>query len=218
MTGTNKRRQEMILEKFSLAGKAAIVTGSGRGIGKAIAVVFAEAGADVVCCSRTMSEVEASADAIRTMGRRALAISCDVRDSAQVAAMVEKTAQEFGHIDILVNNAGGGSFGAVTKMPHGAFETDLLLNLTSMFICSKAVAKFMLDQKSGCIVNISSRESQVPAMGLSAYAAAKAAVNSFTLTLAWELGACLSNPDVVPERARFSVLFSFGSTITRTHS
>jgi len=128
----------MILGKFSLAGKVAIVTGSGRGIGKAIAMVFAEAGADVVCCSRTVSKAEADADAIRTIGHRALAFLCDVRDCEQVEAMVEKTVRQFGRIDILVNNAGGGSFGAVRKMPQGAFEADLLLNLTSMFICGIA--------------------------------------------------------------------------------
>lgn len=178
----------MILDRFSLAGKVAIVTGSGRGIGKAIALAFAEAGADVVCCSRTASEIEASADAIRAMGRRALAIRCDVTDGQEVEAMVGKTAAELGHIDILVNNAGGGSFGAVTKMTQSALEADLSLNLTSMFLSSRAVARFMLEHKSGCIINISTRESQVPAMGLSAYAAAKAGVNSFTLTLAWELG------------------------------
>lgn len=177
----------MILDRFSLNGKVAIITGSGRGIGKAIALAFAEAGADITCAARTQNQIEATAEEVRAIGRRALAIPCDVGDSDQVKSMVEKTATEFGHIDILVNNAGGGSFGGIRTMPRSTFEADISQNLTSIFICSQAVSTHMLDQKSGCIINISTRESQVPAMGLSAYAASKAGVNSFTLTLAWEL-------------------------------
>ena len=177
----------MILDRFALDGKVAIVTGAGRGIGKGIALAFAEAGADLVCAARTVSQIEATAAEIRKLGRKALAIPCDVQDSQQVESMVSKTMEEFGHIDILVNNAGGGSFAGVTKMTQSAFEADLRLSLTSVFMCSKAVAKVMLEQKVGSIVNISSRESQVPSLGLSAYGAAKAGVNSFTLTLAWEL-------------------------------
>jgi len=177
----------MILDRFSLNGKVAIVTGSGRGIGRATALAFAEAGADVTCCARTVSQIEDTASAIQELERRAIAVPCDVQDAEQVEAMVKRTLEKFGRIDILVNNAGGGSFSSVRKMSQSVFESDLLLSLTSIFICSKAVADVMLEQKSGCIINISTRESQVPALGLSAYAAAKAGVNSFTLTLAWEL-------------------------------
>jgi len=178
----------VILDLFSLSGKTAIVTGSGRGIGKAIALAFGEAGADVVCTARTIGQIEATADRIREMGRKAMAIPCDVMNSEQVERLVETAIREWGHLDILVNNAGGGSFGGVIRMSWSTFEADLHQNLTSTFICSRAVAPHMLAQKSGCIINISTRESQVPAMGLSAYAAAKAGVNSLTLTLAWELG------------------------------
>ncbi len=177
----------MILDRFALNGKVAIVTGSGRGIGKAIALAFAEAGADIVCAARTQNQIETTAEEVRALGRKAIAIPCDVGDSDQVTTMVEKTIAEFGHIDILVNNAGGGSFGGIRTMPRSTFEADISQNLTSIFICSQAVSTHMLVQKSGCIINISTRESQVPAMGLSAYAASKAGVNSFTLTLAWEL-------------------------------
>ncbi|MFC2027406.1 SDR family NAD(P)-dependent oxidoreductase [Chloroflexota bacterium] len=178
----------MILDRFSLNGKVAIVTGSGRGIGKAIALAFAEAGADITCTARTQNQIEITAEGVRTLGRKALAVPCDVGDSNQVTSMVEKTVAEFGHIDILVNNAGGGSFGGIRTMPRSTFEADIQQNLTSIFMCSQAVSQYMLDQKSGCIINISTRESQVPAMGLSAYAASKAGVNSLTSTLAWELG------------------------------
>ncbi len=177
----------MILDRFLLTGKVAIVTGSGRGIGKAISVAFAEAGADIVCSARTQEQIEATAEEVRAFGRRALAVPCDVGNSEQVNSMVEKTIAEFGHIDILVNNAGGGSFGGIRNMLQSIFEADIQQNLTSIFLCSQAVSKYMLEQKSGCIINISTRESQVPAMGLSAYAASKAGVNSLTSTLAWEL-------------------------------
>lgn len=177
----------MILDRFYLTDKVAIVTGSGRGIGKATALTFAEAGAHVTCCARTVSEIEDTASAIHGLERKAIAVPCDVGSTEQVDAMVKKTLEKFGRIDILVNNAGGGTFSSVRNMSRSAFESDLQQNLTSTFICSKAVADVMLEQKSGCIINISTRESQVPALGLSAYAASKAGVNAFTLTLAYEL-------------------------------
>ena len=177
----------MILDRFALTDKVAIVTGAGRGIGKGIALAFAEAGADLVCIARTVSQIEETAAEIRKLGRKALAIPCDVRDSQQVESMVNKTVEEFGHIDILVNNAGGGHFRTLMAASERSFESDLRTNLNSVFICTKAVAKVMLEQKAGSIINISSRESQIPSLGMGAYGAAKAGVNSFTRTLAWEL-------------------------------
>jgi len=177
----------MILDRFALNGKVAIVTGDGRGIGKGIALAFAEAGADLVCAARTVSEIEATAAEVRALGRKALVTPCDVRDEEQVDNMVNMTRQEFGRIDILVNNAGAGFFRPVMQMSQRAWEAVLRENLTSMFICSKAVAKVMLEQKAGSIVNISSRDSIIPSVGMIAYGAAKAGVNSFTRTLAWEL-------------------------------
>ncbi len=95
--------------------------------------------------------------------------------------------QEFGHIDILVNNAGGGIFRTVMGASPRSFESDLRTNLVSVFLCIKAVAPVMQQQKQGSIINISSRESQMPSLGMGAYGAAKAGVNSITRTLAWEL-------------------------------
>jgi len=177
----------VILDKFSLKGKVAIVTGSGRGIGKGIALAFADAGADMVCVSRTTSQIEATVAEVRAMGRKALAITCDVRDGEQVQKMVDRTRQEFGKIDILVNNAGGGFYKPAMQMSERAWETTIRGNLTATFIVSQAVARVMLEQKSGAIVNISSRQSQLPSVGQIAYGAAKAGINSLTLTLAWEL-------------------------------
>lgn len=178
----------MILDRFSLAGKVAIVTGAGRGIGRGIALKFAEAGADVVCVARTASEIESAAESVRALGRRALAIPGDVVDGEQVQAFVDRAMKEFGHIDILVNNAGGStSFGPLMKTSERAFLAVLRLNLIAPFLCSKAVAKVMLEQRSGSIINISSGDSLIPCTGLAPYGAAKAGLNSLTRTMAWEL-------------------------------
>ncbi|MFC1999797.1 SDR family NAD(P)-dependent oxidoreductase [Chloroflexota bacterium] len=177
----------MILDRFKLDGKVAIVTGSGRGIGKGIALAFAEAGADVVCAARTGSEIEAVAAEVRALGRNASAVPCDVRDEDQVEHMVNVVKGEFGRIDVLVNNAGAGFYTPVMQMSQRAFESVLRTNLTSAFLCSKAVAQVMLEQRAGSIINISTRDSIIPCPGMIAYGAAKAGVNSFTRTLAWEL-------------------------------
>ena len=184
---TSLREMEMILDRFSLDGKVAIVTGSGRGIGRGIALAFAEAGAHVVCTARTASEIEAVAVEVRALGRRALVIPCDVREADQVENMVASAKRELGHIDILVNNAGAGSYRPAIQTSERVWESTLRENLTTVFLCSKAVAATMLEQKAGSIVNISSRESQIPSLGMIAYGAAKAGVNSLTRTLAWEL-------------------------------
>ncbi len=177
----------MILDRFSLKGKVAIVTGAGRGIGQGIAVGLAEAGADIVCTARTADQIEATAASVRQIGRRALAVACDVREPEQVGNMVQAAVRELGHIDVLVNNAGGGLFRTVMGASQRSFESDLRTNLVSVFLCIKAVAPIMQQQKQGSIINISSRESQMPALGMGAYGAAKAGINNITRTLAWEL-------------------------------
>lgn len=188
----------MILDRFSLAGKVAIVTGAGRGIGQGIALGFAEAGADIVCTARTADQIEGTASRVRETGRRALAVACDVREAKQVQSMVQAAVQEFGHIDILVNNAGGGLFRTVMGASQRSFESDLRTNLVSVFLCIKAVAPIMQEQKQGSIINISSRESQMPALGMGAYGAAKAGVNSITRTLAWELAPYVRVNSILP--------------------
>ncbi len=178
----------MILDEFSLHGKVAIITGAGRGIGHGIAVAFAEAGADIVCCARTADQVEATAAQARTFGRRALAMACDVTDTQQVDRIVNRALEEFGRIDVLVNNAGGATFCPAMKTSERRWEAVLRLNLTAAFFFTKAVAAHMLERKSGSIINISSGDSRLPAPGMVAYAAAKAGINSMTNTMAWELG------------------------------
>lgn len=177
----------MILDMFALTAKVAVVTGAGRGIGKGVALAFAEAGADLVLVDITPDPIEKARYEVERLGRRALAIACDVREADQVDAMVTNARDEFGHIDVLVNNAGGTPFKPTLKTSLRTWDAIVRQNLTTTFLCSKAVSMVMLDQKIGSIINISSRDSQIPSLNMAAYGAAKAGVNSLTRTLAWEL-------------------------------
>jgi 7-alpha-hydroxysteroid dehydrogenase len=161
-------------------------------------MAFAEAGADVTCAARTVSEIEATAAEVRKIGRHALAIPCDVRNAEQVQNMVNKTVDKFGHIDILVNNAAAAEYGKLMDTNPSSFASDLNACLISAFLCIKAVAPVMQKQKSGSIINISSRQSQMPSLGQGPYGAAKAGMNSITKTLAWELAPYIRVNSILP--------------------
>jgi 3-oxoacyl-[acyl-carrier protein] reductase len=155
-------------------------------------LAFAEAGAAVVIAEINAEMGQRTVREISTgVGVKAQFIATDVSSKESVMAMVDTAVTTFGHVDILVNNAAGDMAsqptGAAIEMSESGFESDLRLCLTSVFTCSKAVARVMLEQKAGSIINISSRESQMPSVGLLAYGAAKSGVNSLTKTLAWEL-------------------------------
>lgn len=173
----------MILSKFSLKDKIAIVTGAGRGIGKGIALGFAQAGAHVAVSSRTLEQVEATADEIRKLGRKSIAVQADVRESDQVRHMIDQTVKEFGRIDILVNNAGGGFHAPLLDLSERAWDALIKENTRPVFLCSKEAARVMVEQKSGAIINISSIAGFVAG---GAYGAAKAAVNNLTISMARE--------------------------------
>ena len=171
---------------FSLEGRVAIVTGASRGIGKTLALGLAQAGADVVVAARTADRLDRTADEIRVLGRRALAIPTDVRINEQVINMVEKTLEEFKRVDILVNNAGSGFFSPTIKVSEGGWNAIMRENLTQYFLCCKAVAETMMEQVQGSIINISSVESLRATISNPAYAASKAGINSLTQSLAVE--------------------------------
>ncbi len=149
----------MILDSFKLDGKVAIITGAGRGLGRAMAVKFAETGADIVAAARTQSQLEETAEAVKKTGRKCLIVPTDVTISAQVNALAEATIKEFGKIDILINNAGGGDGGAGKQLPEISDEDwrrGIDTNLTSQFYGCRAVAPQMVKQKRGKIINIAS--------------------------------------------------------------
>ncbi len=176
----------MILERFRLDDKVAVVTGAGRGIGQAIALAFAECGAHVVCSARSQNEIEASAERVRGFGRRALAVPCDVNERAQLEALVAETMREFGRIDILVNNAGGWPPKPALQTSEKYFEQALRFNVTSAFLLSRFVIPHMLERDGGTIVNISSAAGRIPMSGFVAYGTSKAALSFMTRELALE--------------------------------
>jgi len=176
----------MNLPMFALTGKVAIVTGGGRGIGRAIALGLAQAGADVVVAARTAAEIEDTATKIEDKGRKALAIPTDVRNFDQVANMLDKTLALFGRVDILVNNAGGMFTAQALSMSARAWEAIIRENLDSVFICSRIIGEQMVKQKAGSIISISSVAGLGPYLDNAAYGAAKAGIINLTKTLAVE--------------------------------
>ncbi len=176
----------MGLSMFALTDKVAIVTGAGRGIGRAIALGFARAGADVVVAARTAAEIEDTAALVRREGRKALAVPTDVQDADQVKNLLSQTMDAFSRIDILVNNAGGNIFSNVLDMSVEFWENIVKQNLTSTFLCSRIIGEAMVKQKSGNIINMSSVTASSPLPRGAAYGAAKAGIISLTQTLAVE--------------------------------
>jgi 7-alpha-hydroxysteroid dehydrogenase len=177
----------LILERFRLTDRAAIVTGAGRGIGAGIALGFAEAGADVVCAARTASQLEETAARIRALGRRALVVPCDVTDPAQLERLVAAALEAFGRLDVLVNNAGGTPPRAALDTSLEFFEKAYRFNTTSAFLLTKLCVPRMVETAGGgAVVNVSSRAGGMPQTGFVAYGAAKAALNFATRVLAAE--------------------------------
>ena len=173
---------------MKLAGTVAIVTGGGRGIGRATAEAFAGEGASVAVCARSTSEIEETAGAIRSSGGKALAVAADVSREADVADMVRRVLETFGRIDVLVNNAGTNlPYREVVDLTLDEWRRVLDVNLTGPFLCSRAVLPAMIEQGSGKIVNISSIGGRSGAAGRSPYRPTKAALVNFTQCLAAEV-------------------------------
>ena len=180
----------MNIPSFSLDGKIAIVTGSRRGIGKAIALTFAEAGADVAVCDQVMEDglLEATSEEIRKLGRRSLAIQADICRKADVDSLVQRVVDEFGGIDILVNNAAIDIRAPLVELGEDDWDKVIDVNLKGCFLCCQAAGKRMVELKKGNIINIVSQLAfrSLPTMG--AYCISKAGVVMLTRVLARELG------------------------------
>jgi NAD(P)-dependent dehydrogenase (short-subunit alcohol dehydrogenase family) len=176
----------MAISSEELRDRVAIVTGAGQGIGRAIAVELAKAGAHVVACGRRLAPVEAAAEAVRAHGGRALALTCDVADAAQVEHVVAETMRAFGRIDLLVNNAGYRIRAPLDQLPRHEWDAMVGTNLTGVFLFCQAVGRVMIQQRAGKIVNITSVAGRSGSRGMAAYAAAKAGVTVLTQSLGAE--------------------------------
>ena len=167
--------------------RVAIVTGGSRGIGEAIVQHLAKAGAHVVIVARNADKLNGVVDSIKGSGGSAEAISCDVADSAAVAAMVDKVADTHGRIDVLVNNAGITKDGLLLRMDDADFDTVIATNLKSAFVATKTAARYIMRSKAGRIINISSVAGVVGNAGQANYAASKAGLIGFSKSVAKEL-------------------------------
>lgn len=179
----------MTADRFSLEGRIALVTGGTRGIGKAIALAFARAGAKVVTVSRKQEAVDATVAELRAAGPGAAGIACNVSKDDDALAMVAQAAAAFGGLDILVNNAAVNPvFGPVENTTVGAFDKIIAVNLRAPFEIAKAVRPHFLARGGGAIVNISSIGAVSPEPGLGIYSVSKAAIISLTQVMAKEWG------------------------------
>jgi 7-alpha-hydroxysteroid dehydrogenase len=176
----------VIIDRFRVDGRVAMVTGAGRGIGRGIAKAFAEAGADVACAARTESELEETASAIRALGRRAIVVRCDVTVLADLETLIARTLGELGRIDLVVNNAGGWPPSSITKTTETSFEEAFRFNVVSAFTLSRLSIPHMT-ASGGAILNISSALSHLVEKPFVVYGTCKAALNHMTRLMAYEL-------------------------------
>lgn len=174
---------------FDLKGRKAVVSGAGRGIGKAIALGLARAGADIGLVARTESELNAVADEIKEIGRRAAVRASDLTVTADIPELISGLAGDLGGIDILVNNAGTNIPQDSVDVSEAAWDTVMAINLKSCFFMAQAVGKVMIEQgRGGRIINISSQTGSVALIKRAAYCASKAGLNLVTKVLAMEWG------------------------------
>ncbi len=173
---------------IDLSGRVALVTGASRGIGQHVAVALARAGADVAVLATSEDRAAPVAAEVRALGRRSLALGADVSDFAAAQAAVERVIAELGQVDILVNNAGITKDGLLLRMAEGDFDRVVSVNLKGCFNFCRAAARPLMKSKHGRIVNVTSIVGLIGNAGQSNYAAAKAGIVGFTMSLAKELG------------------------------
>ena len=198
----------------SLAGKVALVTGGGRGIGRAIAVAFAGAGAAVCCAARTRSEIEAVAGEIEAAGGQALAVTTDVADPASVQEAVDETAARFGGLDILVINAGvSPGRSEVAESDPDSWSQTIAINLTGAYHCARAAIPYLKARGGGKIITIGSGMGRRGAPGSSAYSVSKAALWMLTRVLGQELRADnISVNELIPGPVNTAMMPASGSS------
>jgi gluconate 5-dehydrogenase len=173
---------------FDLSGKVALVTGASRGLGQQFARALAGAGADIAITSRTRDSLDSFAEEIRVLGRRVAAVELDLRDQASIEAAVASVIDQLGHIDVLVNNAGCNIRKRGVDVTWEDWNTVLDTNLRGTFFVAQAVAKHMIERRSGRIVNIGSVTSVAGYAGLGPYGASRGGVKQLTMSLAHDWG------------------------------
>ncbi len=176
-----------ITDNLTLTGKRAVVTGAGKGIGRSIALALAAAGADVAVTARTASDLDQLTHEIQAMGRRALAVTCDVTDVDQVQHMATTLLEGLGGVDILINNAGNAGSHKLLGHPDELWHRMLAVNLTSVYYVCKAFLPTLTAQRSGRIITIASIASRVGSNYIAAYTASKHGVLGLTRSLAVEM-------------------------------
>ena len=174
----------MLLDRFDMTGRVAVITGARRGIGAGCARALAEAGADVAIVARTQEQLDGVADEVRALGRRALVMAGDVSDLEVLDRLVETTMAEYGRLDVVVNNAGGSMPTPLLDTSVRSFEQAFHFNVTTAFALSKAALPHMLAGEGGSIVNISSAMGRLRDRGFAAYGTAKAALSHLTRLMA----------------------------------
>ncbi|MBN1380670.1 MAG: glucose 1-dehydrogenase [Deltaproteobacteria bacterium] len=176
------------LSRFSVEGKVAVVTGGSRGIGRAIALGLAQAGADVVVTSRKLPDLENVAEEVKKLGKKAMPIAAHIGKMENIRTLVDAVMNEFGRIDILVNNAGcTPGIGTILTNEERLWDTIMNLNLKGLYFMSQAVARIMKEQGGGAIVNVASMDGYKPEPYVGIYSISKAAVIMATKSMALEL-------------------------------
>jgi 7-alpha-hydroxysteroid dehydrogenase len=206
----------MLLDRFRMTDRVAIVTGAGRGIGAGIALAYAELGADVVCAARTPEQLESVATRIRALGRRAVTVPCDVNERGHLEQVIARTLETFGRIDVLVNNAGGFPPKPALETGEKFLEAAFHFNVTSAFLLSRfAIPHMAKNADGGVIVNVSSAAGRLVQPGFLAYGTAKAALAFMTRLLAAEVAPRIRVNAIAVGATETSALAPFLSDETR---
>lgn len=175
---------------MELHDKVAVITGGGRGIGRAIALAYAREGADLVLAARSVEALNETRATVESLGRKALVVPTDVRHEAGVRNLAEQALGRFGRVDVLVNNSGiGGPTAPLWEIAPEEWEETFAVNVTGVYLCCRAFLPAMLERRSGCIIIIGSMTGKRPLFGRTPYAASKMALVGLARTLAWEVGA-----------------------------